>query len=191
MIEPFRSLPEAQRRTIQYGASVAAVILLAGITVLGLPLRTGAAPLGIVSLQLAAAPDVAGRMLDSWTAVPRARVLWAHGLDLLLPVAYALAIGTAATRTAARSARALPAAQLAAGAAITAAIADQVENVAMAATLLAGPGWPGVLVTLAAATVKYMTLVLAAGALAVSFRNAGDRARDAAAQRTTREDVAA
>ncbi|MDA3023810.1 MAG: hypothetical protein O3C70_03755, partial [Actinomycetota bacterium] len=74
-----------------------AVVVFIAITVLGLPLRTDEAQLGIVSLQLAASPDVAARMLDSWASVVRSRVLWTHGLDLVLPFAYALAVGTAAT----------------------------------------------------------------------------------------------
>jgi hypothetical protein len=164
--------PGGHRRAVQYSATAATVTLFAVILALGLPLRTTAAPLGIVSLQLAAAPDVADAMLDSWAAVPRARILWAHGLDLLLPFAYALALGMAVTRAGARSVVAVPAAQLAVGAVIAAAVADQVENVAMAVTLLMGPRWGSVLVTLAAATVKFTTLLIALVALAITLRRA-------------------
>ena len=172
MTGPFRLVPEPHRRAVQHTASAATVVLFAAILVLGLPLRTTAAPLGIVSLQLAAAPDAATAMIDSWTAVPRSRVLWAHGLDLVLPFAYALALGMAVTRAATRSAAAAPAAQLAAGAVIAAVVADQTENVAMFITLLLGPRWGSVLVTLAAATVKFTTLMIAVVALAIALRNA-------------------
>jgi hypothetical protein len=149
-----------------------AVVVFIAITVLGLPLRTDEAPLGIVSLQLAASPDVAARMLDSWASVVRSRVLWTHGLDLVLPFAYALAVGTAATRAAARVASVGPSAQIAVGAVLIAAFADQVENVAMGLTILGVPSWGSVLVTLASATIKFATLAVAIGALGVTLQRA-------------------
>jgi hypothetical protein len=141
------------------------VLLLTVLTLLGQPLRNGVAPAGIVSLQFAASPDVATAILGSWADVPRARLLWAHGLDLLLPVVYALAIGASASILAASSQRAAPSATIAAGSGLVAAVADQVENVAMWVTILRGPGWDSVLPTLAAATIKFSGLALAIGAL--------------------------
>lgn len=165
-------VPVARRRVLLRSATVATALLFVTITVLGLPLRTGAAPLGIVSLQFAASPEAAERMLTSWASVPRARLLWAHGLDLLLPVAYALAIGLAGTRVAQAARAAGRPAAIASGAAMAASIADQVENVAMGATILLGPAWAGVLVTLVAATVKSTLLVLSLGALAAAASTA-------------------
>ena len=148
-------------------AGVATFGLLAVIVLLGLPLRTPQAPLGIVSLQFATSPAAAALMLESWSAVPRARLLWSHGLDVLLPIAYVLAIGAAARCAAGPGDRW---AGLATGAALVAGVADQVENLAMAFTIIGAPSWTGVLVTLVAATVKSSTLVMALAALAlVSF----------------------
>ena len=172
MTGPFARVPAAHRRAIQHASTAVAVGLLIAITVLGLPLRTDAAPLGLVSLQLAASPDVAARMLDSWEFVMRPRVLWTHGLDLVLPFAYALAAGTAATRAAARVASVGPSAQTAAGAVLVAAIADQMENVAMGLTILGAPSWGSMLVTLSSATIKFATLAVAIGALGVTLRRA-------------------
>jgi len=169
---PFARVPAAHRRALQHTTTAVAVGLLVAITVLGLPLRTDAAPLGIVSLQLAASPDVATQMLDSWASVLRARVLWTHGLDLVLPFAYALAVGTAATRAAVRVTSVGPSAQIAAGAGLVAAIMDQVENVAMGLTILDAPSWGSVLVTLASATIKFATLAVAVGALGVTLQRA-------------------
>jgi hypothetical protein len=169
---PFARVPAGHRRAVQYASALVAVGLLVVITVLGLPLRTEAAPLGIVSLQLAASPDVAAQMLDSWAPMMRSHVLWVHGLDLVLPFAYVLAIGTAATRAAARDVAAGPSAQLAAGAALVAATADQVENVAMVITIAVAPSWGSVLVTLASATVKFTTFAVAIGALGVTLQRA-------------------
>ena len=172
MTGPFSRVPAAYRRAVQHTSTAVAVGLLIAITILGLPLRTDAAPLGLVSLQFAASPDVAARMLDSWVSVLRSRVLWTHGLDLVLPFAYALAVGTAATRAAARAASVGPSAQIAAGAVLVAAFADQVENVAMALTIAVVPSWGSLLVTLASATIKFATLAVAIGALAVTLRHA-------------------
>lgn len=172
MTGPFGRVPAARRRAVQHASTAVAVGLLVTITVLGLPLRTDAAPLGLVSLQLAASPDVAARMLDSWASGLRSRVLWTHGLDLVLPFAYALAVGTAATRAAARVASVGPSAQIAAGAVLVASIADQVENVAMVLTILDVPSWGSVLVTLASATIKFATLAVALGALGFTLQRA-------------------
>jgi hypothetical protein len=163
-------------RTIARSATTASFVLLGVITVLGLPLWTEAAPLGIVSLQFATSPEAAATMLDSWSAVPRARLLWAHGLDLLLPVAYAVAIVAASTRLAASSADARRWATIASASAVVAAIADQLENVALGVTILLAPSWTAVLVTLVGATVKTALLVVALGALIVAgVRRGGAR----------------
>lgn len=77
---------------------------------------------------------------------------WAHGLDVLLPFAYAAAIGLAASRQGA---------PLTLVVAVVAALADQVENAAMTITILDGPTAPLVQVTLLAAITKWATLVLA------------------------------
>ena len=133
-------------------AVLATALLFLAITVLGLPLRTEAAPLGIASLQLAPTVDAAVSVLDSWSDVARSRLLWAHGLDVLLPFAYAAAIGLAARRRSAERA-------LVAG--VVAALADQAENVAMTVSILEGPTTSLVAVTLLAAVMKWATLVLA------------------------------
>lgn len=176
MSGPLAHLSVERQRTLLRTSMVATAALLMVITVLGMPLRTGAAPLGIVSLQFAASPEAAGLMLASWAGVPRPRLLWAHGLDLVLPVAYAIAIALGAMRAARRGRAARRAARLASGAGVAAAVADQIENVAMGFTMLGTPGWPGVLVTLVAATIKSSLLVIAVGAL-LAASSAARRAR--------------
>lgn len=133
-------------------AVVATALLFAAITVLGLPLRTDVAPLGVVSLQLAPTVDAAAAVLTSWADVPRPWLLVAHGLDVLLPLAYAGTIVLAARRHGSRSAARL---------AVAAALADQVENLLMLRTILDGPTTTLVGVTLLAATVKWTALVIA------------------------------
>jgi len=176
---PFARVPAHRRSTLARSSAIGALLLFVVIGWLGAPLRGDVTPFGIVSLQFAASPDVAASMSDAWTEVPRARLLWAHALDLLFPVAYASAIGLTATGLAQVSRAAGPAAAVAAGSALVAAVADQLENGAMLVTLLRGPGWGSVLVTLAAAMVKFAALALALGALATAYRNARIGARRA------------
>jgi hypothetical protein len=169
MTGPFERIPAAHRGNLARGATIAALTLFGLVTILGMSLRNEVAELGIVSLQLAGSPEVAAQVLASWADVPRSRLLWAHGLDLILPVAYALAFGSIATLLAHTSRQAASAATVAAAGAIVAAVADQVENLAMWVTILIGPGWHSVLPTLAAATVKFSAFTLAIGALIVAF----------------------
>jgi hypothetical protein len=160
-------------RTLARVAGMTAVVVFVGLAVLGAPLRTGAAPLGIVSLQLATSPAAADAVVAAWTGHMLVRAALLHGADFLLPVAYATAIMLAARLLAARQpssprGHGRSATTLAGGSALLAAIADQTENVAMAVTLLAGSSWASVLVTLAAAVVKFAALPLALGALGVA-----------------------
>jgi hypothetical protein len=170
VIDALARQPQARLRSVARAATVMTGALLGVIIWLGLPLWTEQAPLGIVSLQFAASPEAASAMLESWARIPRSRLLWAHGLDLLLSLAYAVAIVAAATRIAAESGRTRRAASLAAGAALVAAIADQVENLAIAVSILSTPTWSGVLITLVAATVKSTLLVVALVSLLIGSR---------------------
>ncbi len=172
MTGPFERVPAHRRSSLARASAIVALALFVVITWLGAPLHGEVAPLGIVSLQVAASPDVAASILDSWAEVPRARLLWSHALDLLFPVAYAGAIGLSAAALAQLSRPASLAAAVTAGSVLVAAGADQLENVAMFVTLLRGPGWGSVLVTLAAATVKFSAFALALSALAITYRNA-------------------
>ncbi len=175
MTGPFGRVPVGARDAVVRAAGAVTLVLLAVILLLGMPLRTPATPLGIVSLQFAASPAAAAEMLAAWEGVARSRLAWAHGLDVLLPIAYATWTGTLATVLSRRSARAAGPAALAAGAVVVAAVADQVENAAMAVTMLVGPSWGSVLLTLASATVKSATLVAALGALAAAVIRARPR----------------
>jgi hypothetical protein len=164
--------PRAGIRRAAVAAFLVALALFAAITVLGMPLRNAVAPLGIVSLQFAADPAAAQSILDSWSELARSRLLWVHGLDLLFPIAYALAIGLVATDLATRVESAAPSARLAAGAGVMAALADQIENLAMFVTILFRPTWFAVLATRAAAGVKFVLLVVALLALLATFLRA-------------------
>lgn len=155
-------------------ATVAAVIaglLMLAIQVVATVLVTPEAPLGLVSLQLAADPVRAAAIVGSWTGAVRTAALRAHGLDLLLPCAYgvatvaagrALAVGRAAGTPWARRARR---AGLAGGAA---AVADQVENGAIAVTLLVGARPGAAALTVGFAAVKWVLLGTSVAGLALA-----------------------
>jgi hypothetical protein len=170
---PVSGIPTATEPSSARGPAVVTVVLLVAITWLGLPLRTTAAPLGIVSLQFAPGVDAATAILSSWSAVPPARLRWAHGLDLILPFAYATALLRAARGAAAAAAVRRGAVLTVTALAVLAAAADQVENVAMAVTMLGAPGRTTVRVTLVAAVVKTVALggaLVGSGLLAVRGR---------------------
>ncbi len=161
-------MPTDRQRTVLHLSVVVTAVVFLVIAGLGAPLLTSAAPLGIVSLQFAVSPHAADLIVASWASVAPERVFWAHGLDVVLPVFYASSIVLASRRVAKGQPTLRAAASLASGAAITAAIADQVENLAMSWTLFRGASWPSVLVTLVAATVKFSMLMVAVGSLAVA-----------------------
>jgi hypothetical protein len=174
--DPFSWIAAGSARNVSRFAGAAALLLIVGIQVLSASLITPAAPLGIVSLQLATSQEAAARIVASWEGSALAVAAFGHGLDLVLPVAYALAIGAAARVRALLAPAAVPSARLAAWSVLVAAGTDLVENIAMAVTLLAGASWASVIVTLAAAVPKWAALALAVGALAVAALRARARA---------------
>lgn len=161
-------------------ATVVAAGLMVAIQVVGADLATAPAPLGLVSLQGAADPTTAAAMVASWDGVLRTAALRAHALDLLLPVAYGVATWSAGAALAGGSAAGRPAATLArrAGSAgVAAAVLDQLENAAIAVTLLDAPSPVTVTVTVAAALGKWVLLGLSLAGLALAWRRAATASR--------------
>jgi hypothetical protein len=106
---------------------------------LGAPLVTPAAPLGIVSFELAGTAEAAQRILASWPPVARERALFVLGLDYLYLAVYPAWLSLAALLVARRHAG--PPARLGEGLAwlvLAAAPLDALENAALA-RLVAGP----------------------------------------------------
>jgi hypothetical protein len=166
--DPFAWIAADSARAVSRIAGLVAVTLIILIQVLAPTLATDAAPYGIVSLQLATSQEAAARIVASWEGTALAVAAFSHGLDLVLPLAYALGIGAAARVRALRAPAAVPAARLAAWSVLVAAATDLVENIAMAATILVGASWASVIVTLVAAVAKWASLTLAVGALGVA-----------------------
>ncbi len=114
------------------------------------PLKTEAAPLGMVSLELAGDPSVARDIIASWGQTRQVYAGLSLGLDYLFLVGYATTIGLACVLVA-RSPRnrfetLAAVGELLAWGQIAAALLDGVENYGLIRVLLGTGGelWPGV-----------------------------------------------
>lgn len=156
-------------RWVMTGAAVGLFVLLA---LWGAPLRTEAAPLGIVSLQFAGDVARAADILASWEGATWRTALLLQGLDLLLPFAYGAALVLWARHLGADGLDYDgPLVRGTVAVALLAAAADQAENVAMLVTMLHRPLPTPVAVTHVLAVLKFASLSLALlGVLALRYR---------------------
>jgi len=157
-------LERAARPRVLRTAGLAVLLLAGAMQLLGAGLRTPTAPFGIVSLQLAGDVASATSIVDSWSRRAWSAGLVAHALDGLFPFAYGILLVGAAARLRARGAGGRTW-MVAAGAAVLAAVADLVENVAMVPALLGLASTTSVQVTLVAAVVKFTVLAVALAVL--------------------------
>src|SRR4030042_2324090 len=72
MRDPFRWLPIPYRGRALALLGGLAVVLMATLNILGVPLRTGASPAGIISHEFAGSPGASNRILEAWGAEGRA-----------------------------------------------------------------------------------------------------------------------
>jgi hypothetical protein len=156
MKHPLEFIPPSLRKPFFFTFLFLTLLLSAILLVLDQPLRTPAAPQGIVSFELAGSPLVAREITDSWKQLSRllsatgqpnpdivnvtyAFAAFSLGLDYLFMPAYALALSAAtllASQKHAGRIRLLLA--LAGYAALVAALFDAVENFALFKVLV---GW--------------------------------------------------
>lgn len=92
MKHPLDFIPAANRQPIFFAFLVWAVIMAAIMQVIGAPLKTSAAPMGIVSFELAGTPERAMSILDSWDVRAREYAAFGLGLDYLFMPSYALVL---------------------------------------------------------------------------------------------------
>jgi hypothetical protein len=180
MRHPLESIPSASRKPLFWAFLVGTLVLFAVFRVLDAPLRTPAAPNGIVSFELAGIPSQAQAIIDSWHEmaflvsnadgepvpglVSRAYSFAAFGLGidyLFMPVyATALALGILLVAGRYKGWFAMLGAWLGWGA-YAAALFDAVENYSMARMLLLNEVWsPHPEVAAFCATVKFGLLLL-------------------------------
>lgn len=98
MKHPLEFVPQESRRRFFLTLLFLTLILFAVFRVLDQPLRTPAAPNGIVSFELAGTPEKAFQVMVSWEPVKDAHLFAAFGLGidyLFMPLyAFTLALGT-------------------------------------------------------------------------------------------------
>jgi len=158
-----RLSPSTQRRALPL-LIVSTLAMTAVLQVIGRPLQTTAAPLGIVSFELAGTLATSQTMIASWDSSAQLHAAFSLGLDYLYMPLYAVAVALACVRTAATSLRSPQAAAslgllLAWGLGL-AALLDALENAALWQVLQgsAAAAWP--VVARCCAIVKF-ALVLA------------------------------
>ena len=90
---PFEWLSESGQKRAFVAWTVLTLVVMASLQVLGGPLKTEAAPMGIVSFELAGEISRAQSMIESWGQQGQVYAGLNLGLDYLFMVAYASAIG--------------------------------------------------------------------------------------------------
>lgn len=163
-LHPFQWLPEAHQKNVLIGAMLLTAVLMAAIFTTNDPLQNPAAPLGIVSLQLAASLAAAQAILAAWGPAAQR---WAI-LNLLIDYPYLLAYATTLGLGCVLIARHLPGPRHIAllgvwlsWGVIGAALLDAVENAALLRLLLGDLREAWVVLAFWCAVPKYV-LVLAA-----------------------------
>ena len=160
---PFERLPASTRRRALPGLIVLTLALTVVLQIVGRPLKTAAAPQGIVSFELAGNWPASHAIIASWDYAARLHAAFSLGLDYLYMPLYAITIALAcvqAAGTSLRSPRPIWALGILLGWALgLAALLDAVENFALFRLLLGSTStaWPAV--ARACATVKFVFVI--------------------------------
>jgi hypothetical protein len=155
MNHPLRLIPHADRRRLFFTFLALSLIFYAVFGILDAPLRTEAAPNGIVSFELAGTPQAAREITDSWKQLslllsattdrpnpyivntPYVFAAFGLGLDYLFMPVYALALAIGTLLAAHKHTGWIQSLAVAAGyGAWVAALFDAVENYALLRVLL-------------------------------------------------------
>lgn len=147
MKHPLESIPSASRKPLFWAFLAGTLVLFAIFRVLDAPLRTSAAPSGVVSFELAGTPSQAQAIIDSWHVaglVSRAYsfAVFGLGIDYLFMPLYATALALGILLAAGRHPGwfSLLGAWLGWGA-YAAAVFDAVENYALVRMLVLNEVW--------------------------------------------------
>ena len=150
MSHPFQRLSPASARRAFIPLLVITLVVMAILSLVSASLTTQAAPLGIISYELAGSAAKAQSILDSWDSLTQLHAAFALGFDYVFMLAYSITIGLACVMAAGvLRGRGWPLAGIGAGLAWgqwLAAGFDAVENIALTAMLfgvVASP-WPQV-----------------------------------------------
>ncbi len=164
MKHPLDFIPSANRKLIFFAFLVWALIMAAIMQVIGAPLKTSAAPTGIVSFELAGTSAKATDILASWDQVKTLYAAFGLGLDYLFMPSYALALALAVLLALGRHKGWLASLGVWVGwGSLATALFDAAENFALWKILLgdyADP-WPGLAAV--CATIKFALILLGLG----------------------------
>ena len=164
-VHPFSRLSDAARRQAFTLLVLLVLVLSTFLMVLGEPLRTPAAPQGIVSFELAGSGQAAAAILDSWSPAVRELAMLNLGLDYLYLVVYPAVLSLACVAVSGRlRARSAVAARLGialAWAVLAAAPLDAIENAALIRILTHGPSDALARIAWLAAVPKFALVVAA------------------------------
>jgi hypothetical protein len=92
---PLAAIPANKRMSVFLPLLVLTLSLMVILNMSATPLTTGAAPLGIVSFELAGSVSRAQAILDSWNSAAQLHAAFGLGLDYLYMPLYATTIGLA------------------------------------------------------------------------------------------------
>jgi hypothetical protein len=190
MVHPFLWVSESSRTRVFWVFFTLAVALMVILQLLGAPLRTAAAPAGIVSYELAGQAAESQKILSAWDAVEKAFAGLNLGLDYLFIVSYVGAIGLGCSLLAVKLVQRFRALAYIgvtlAWAQFLAAAFDSLENIALLKLLFGSeqPAWS--VVARACAIPKFLIVLLGLlyilVALVFAFAGAGRGARSATRQ---------
>jgi len=92
---PLQAIPVGRRRYAFPALLVLTLVLTAVLGRVDQPIRTAAAPNGIISYEVAGDTTTAARMIESWDARARCYAAFSLGIDYLYMVAYSTTIALA------------------------------------------------------------------------------------------------
>ncbi len=181
MRHPFESIPPGRLRVAFVPALALYIIIQLAFAWLDAPLRTAAAPNGIISFELAGSLAAAQAILASWGPAAQLDASFGLGIDFLFMAAYSTMIGVAAIWAGrALAARGWPFARQAgiiAWGLWVAVICDSIENFMLLVQLFNGAASPLPEIAAVCAALKFALIVVglayaAAGAAAWITRSA-------------------
>lgn len=161
MRHPLSFIPTPNRRSVFIALLAWTIFLTILSQLLNSPLRTSAAPAGIVSFELARSPETAKLIIASWNKGTQLSAAFGLGLDYLYMVSYAFTISLACLLTADRMKGWLAHIGIIMGWGIfLAAVLDAIENVGLMYSLVGYTGgfWPEV--SFWCATFKFAFIIL-------------------------------
>ena len=170
---PLEKISAERGRALFWPWLIATIAVMVCLNLINLPLQTEAAPMGIVSYQLAGDAPAVERLIASWDARPRIFVGFSLGLDYLFMPLYGVLFAWLCIRGAERMREFAPVwARIGMGLAWGVGLAvlfDATENALQFWMLVSAPRAPWPQVMWGCAIVKFSALVLA-GVYALASR---------------------